>query len=425
MGLPGLCLLLLAAAPAPEGEQLTIDAVVRLQGQVGTDVGVYSSQVGTDLQLEPGVIVRERSKTALLTLAYIPWLLYTPLEPNRLLKLHRFRAQVEGSFSQRSGITVSGIIWLGDQSYSPAVNLNFPSGPTGPTFPGSLPPVTVLKVFEATTRLGFYWLVSRELRLDVTMGFGYTEGVNPVDRLTLPLQRGPVVELKATYGVTKADELVPFFRYEFLEFGPIFRSIGSPSPGGGTVPVQNLETGLTIAGSEFALRWLHKVSSTINTELAGGVGFARQSAATAVAVPGGTVGQVPAETSFYPVAEARLRDQLVVEEHGLALTAVLSLSPVVNQFTATVAEQLNGLVSLSYGLSARWRLEALTSSTLSVNPRQLYVRGEVQAVWQPDVHVAIAAGTRVGYVDYYTPTQLNGISWVVYLAVTAGTGTLP
>jgi hypothetical protein len=422
MGLSGLCLLLLAASPAPEGELLTVDFVARLQGQVGTDVGVFSSEVGTDIQLEPGVIVRERSRTSVVTIAYVPWLLYTPLEPNQVLVLHRFRAEVEGALNPRAGVFASAVVWAGDQSFSPVIAIGLPSGPSVPTFPGSLPPVTVLKVFEATTRLGFFFLLSRELRLDITGGFGWTEGATALDRLTLPLQRGPVVELKLTYGLGRGDELVPFVRSELLNFGPIFRST---TPSGGVAPIQNFETGLTIVGSEFALRWLHRVSATINTEFAGGLGLAQQSSAVSVAVPGGDTGQVPSQTNFYPIAEVRLRDQLVVDEHGLALTAAVALIPTIDQFSATVAERLDGLVSLSYALSARWRLEALAASSLSVNPRQLYVRSEVQAVWQPNVHVSFAAGARVGYVDYYNPSQLNGYSWVLYVAMTAGTATLP
>lgn len=422
MGLPGLCLLLLAAAPAPEGEQLTIEAVARLQGLVGTNVGVYSATAGTAVQLEPGVIVRESNKNALLTLEYIPWLLYTPLEPNQLLVLNRFRAAMEGRFSPRSGMSLSGIVWWGDQSYSPVVNVSYLSGPTVPTFPGSLPPVTVLKVIYATTRLGFYWLASRELRLDFSTGYDYTEGATPEARLTLPLQRGPLAEVKGTFGLTKADDLVAYVRVGLLAFGPIFRSVGSPSPGGGTVPVQNFETDLTITASEFSLRWLHRLSSSINTELSAGVGVVHESTASLVAVPGGQTGQLFAQTSVYPVAEAKLRDQLSIDQHGLVLTAAVALLPTLDQFTAIVQERLQALLSAGYALSAHWRLETLLAGTLSLNPHQLYIQGEFQAVWQPDVHVALAAGARIGYVDYYTPTELNGWSWVLYLGVTAGTG---
>jgi hypothetical protein len=431
MGLSGLCLLLLAADPAPADQQLSVDLIATLQSQVGTDVGNFGSGVGTDLQLEPGVIIREQSHTSSLTLAYIPWLLYTPSQPDDVLVLQRIRVDASGQINPTSGISVSGRLWLGDQSFSPTVNLTGSpaggqgQGPTGPVFPGQLPQVQVLKVFETTARIGYFVNTSRLLRLEFDAGFGWTEGQHPVDRLQLPLQRGPVFEARAKIALTASDDLIPQLRTSLLIFGPVFRAAGSTDANGETVVVQHFQTGLTLVGGDVGVRWQHRASATLVTELAGGMGVVRQSPSYDLSVESGLRVPIPSEVTFFPILEARLRNRFPVANNVMAVTAALALVPIVDQFSAAVLERLEALASVSYGISARWRLEAFTSASLAINPRQLYVRGEVQAVYRPSPKFAIAAGSRVGYVDYFSPTLLNGFSWVVYLSVAGGTGALP
>ena len=154
MVLTGWCMVLLAAGPSapaddvstveagPKLEKLSVDVGAKEESQLGTQLvgSPVAGAVSTNFVLEPGIVIEERSRTGDLLLAYDPWLLYSPSVPDQVLALHRFRFLVTQQTSRTVGILVSGNVWLGDQSFSPVVNLGLPPGSGTPTGPGLQPP---------------------------------------------------------------------------------------------------------------------------------------------------------------------------------------------------------------------------------------------------------------------------------------------
>jgi hypothetical protein len=436
VGPSALWLILFAAAPAPPGQELTVDVGAKVETQVGTSLaGVApAGTVSGNLQLEPGILIQERSATGVLTLSYIPWLLASTTT-SKVLVLNRFRAEADNQLSHTAGIRLGGVVWVGDQNFSPVLNLGVPSGtgppPTGPTIPSQLPSVNVLQVLDTSGRLGFYVQTSRTLRLDVDGAFVWTQGANAVSRLQLPIQRGPVLEVRATLGLGPSDTLIPTLRSALLVFGPIFRAAGGTNESGSTVTQTHFQTELDLLGTEVGARWQHRFSPDLSTELVGGVGLVRQGPSYDVLTVSSTdltpqPVRLPVPSSYrvYPLAGVTLRDHLAPGGQPLDIALTAGITPIVDRFAASVFERFGASATVRWGFVARWRLEASAAIGLVTNPLELSYQGEARVVWQPGTHWQFAAGARTAFVNYNTPTSLNGLSWVVFLSASGATGRL-
>jgi len=440
----GLCLVLLAILPPSPPVALNVDLGAKLETVVGTNIsgGSPAGEVSAILSLAPGVVVEERSQTGGLKLTYVPLLYTTALGagtgPTKLLVLQRFGFEAQNQISRTAGVFLAGSIWYGDQDYSPVVNQGAPPGrvtgapgqPAPPVFPGTLPQIQVLRVFDSSTRVGFYLLTSRSVRLDFDVGFNWDEGANAVSRITLPLQRGPFLDARAEIQLTGRDTLTPSLRAALLSYGPIYRAAGSNDENGSTVLIDHYQTGLRLGGSELTATWAHQETQALRTQLGGGLGIVYQSPSYDQPLVNqgqliwiGTQIPVPASAFVYPIISGTVRYRVSVEQ-PLELTAAAALTPIVNQFAGTVFERLEGVVSALWLPNPRLELEALASAAASFNPQDVDVRGEVRALWKVSTHVALSLGGRVAWVDYSVPGALNGFSWSVFLGVAGATGTL-
>jgi hypothetical protein len=432
MGLVGLCLLLLAASPAPPGESLTIDVGAKAETTVGTNLagGAPADAVAAVFSIAPAVVVEEKMHTGALKLVYAP-LLYTtavaPGSPARLLVLNRFRVETLNQLSRTTGITFSSDLWFGDQDFSPVVSQGVApgqgQGPGNPVYPGQLPQVRLIRVIDSDTRVGFYVLTSRNVRVDFDVGYTWNEGANPVSRLELPLQRGPFVDVKSEFKLEGQDSLVPALRAAMLTYGPIFRAANSNDEKGSVVKDEHFQLGLRLSGAELTLRWLRQQTSALSIQAGAGVGLVYQSASRDVltAAPAVSVA-VPASSFVYPIVAAAVNYRVSFQEQPLLLTAAAGLTPIVNQFAGTVFERLEGTVIAGWGPSPRLQFEISGTAAASFNPQDVDLRAEVKAVWQPSTHFALATGARVAWVDYSVPGALNGFSWSIFVSISGATG---
>ena len=432
MGPTGLCLLLLAAAPAEQ--PFTVDVGGRFEAAVGTNIGQSAiGTVDTSWLLEPDVLVQDRWSRGRFVLEYRPWILYTPtVTLHDVLVLNRISATLLEELTPNSGIFVTSRMWIGDQAFSPVVTPSTlaPIGqpPTGPSYPGQLPTVRALSVIDSETRAGYHFYPIRNLRLQLEAGYVYSEGANPASRLQLPLQRGPLVEVRADYAMSVRDQLIPTFRTGLLSYGPVFRPAGSVE-GGVTVLLPHFQTGLAVEGTEAALRWVHQATPLISWEVAGGLGVLWRSSSTDL-----TTGDlvwirpgipVPGGWNVYPIAGLRARQVVPLVSQVLEFSEAAALAPIIDRFSATVVQRLQATITGRYGFVSRWALETQGTAVVGIDATQLDVRAEVKLTWQPVRHLQISAGTRLAYVDYpvvgNVPQPLNGFSWVAFLAITTGT----
>ena len=439
----GLCLVLLALAPSSPPESLTVDLGARLETLVGTNIsgGSPAGAVSAILSLAPGVVLDERSRTGGLKLTYVPLLYTTDLGgtlPTKLLVLQRLGFEAQNNVSPTAGVFLNGSVWYGDQDYSPVVNQGVPPGrvsntpgqPVPPVFPGTLPQIQVLRVFDSSTRVGFWLLTSRTVRLDFDVGFTWDEGTNAFSRLTLPLQRGPFLDARAEIQLSSRDTLTPALRAAVLGYGPIYRAAGSNDEKGSTVFVDHYQYGLYLGGSELTASWAHQESSALRTQLGAGLGIVYQSSSydQPLANHGdliwvGAQIPVPASAFVYPIVTAAVHYRVSVEQ-PLELTAAAALTPIVDQFAGTVFERLEGIVSAQWLPSPRLELEASAGAAASFNPQDVDVRGEVRMLWKASLHFALSVSARVAWVNYSVPGALNGFSWSVSLGVAGATGQL-
>jgi len=448
MVLAGWSLVLLAAVPTaatddepavetgPKLEKLNVDVGAKEESQLGTELvgSPIAGAISTNFLLEPAIVLEERARTSDFLLAYDPWLLYSPSVPDQILTLHRFRFQVAQQTSRTAGVTLSGSVWFGEQSFSPVVSLGLPPGsgtPTGPglqppAFPGQLPAVSSLKTFQASVRAGFYWLTSSQVRLEFNAGFTWAQGATPAARLQLPLQRGPFVDAHAYLTLSREDVLVPILRSALLVFGPVFVPAGGFDPDLTTALVPHFETGLHIWTTEVELQWQHQLSRDLVTGLGAGVGIVNFSSFNQVLVPPMELVwipsvSVPSELSLYPLAAASLRYQVPLENQSLSFAAAVALRPNVNQFNATVYETLGASAVVIWGMAPDWRLEVSAGAAAANTPKERDFQGGIRLSWQPIPNFVLAAGARVANTEYFLPTVLNGFNWMVFLSVAGAT----
>jgi len=459
MGALGLCLVLLSAgagdtaqAPAPgeappeeeavavpkapAEERFTFNIGAKLESLVGTELqGSFTqSQVTSNFILEPGALIRERSNTGQVTISYIPWLLYAPADPNQRLFFNRLLVVAEQKLSRTTGISLVWRFWLGDQSFSPVVNLGTPPGPGSGQPPGTtipqVPQVATLPLLDTSVRLGFYVITSTQLRLDFDAGFQWAEGTTAAARLQLPLQRGPFVDATGIWKLVGNDSLTGKFRSGLLVYGPVYRPGGSNNENGSTVLLPHFNTGLSILGSELGLKWSHSVNANLSTELGGGLGVVWQS--SSYDIPSLTDEDllwlhrtpVPATTTAYPLLGASIRNQVPLIGQTLAFSAAAALLPIVNQFSGTVIERLDLSASVVWGVGRQWTFIASAGAAASQNPREVDVRAELRAVAQSTDHLVFAGGLRLAYLNYAIPGALNGTSWVLFISITGASGKL-
>ncbi len=455
MGALGLCLVLLTAGadtgagPAPTSkeeeiaapklpveERYTFNLGAKLESLVGTELQGSTSQyqVTSNFILEPGVLFRERSSTGQVTLSYVPWLLYTPVAPNQTLFFNRLLVDAQQKLSRTTGMSLVWRFWLGDQSFSPVVNLGTaPAGgagqPPGTTIP-QVPQVATLPLLDTSVRLGFYVFTSAAVRLDFDVGFIWSEGTTAVARLSLPLQRGPFLDAIGTWKQGPHDSFIGTFRSGLLAYGPVYRPGGSNNENGSTVLLPHFNTGLSILGSELGVKWQHAVSTNLSTEFGGGIGIAWQS--SSYDIPSLTDQDllwlhrtpVPASTTAYPLLGATIRDKVPLSGQSLVFSGTLALLPIVNQFSGTVIERLDISASAIWGVGRQWQFVASAGAAASQKPREVDVRAELRAVAQSTDHLVFAAGLRLAYLNYAVPGALNGTSWVLFIDITGASGKL-
>ncbi|HMK72181.1 MAG TPA: hypothetical protein VK454_02515 [Myxococcaceae bacterium] len=443
MALAGLCLVLLTAAPSSPPVSLTLDLGAALETVVGTNIspGSAPGEVAAMISLAPGVVVQERSATGELRLSYIPLLYTTALGgnvPKKLLVLQRIGFEAHNQISRSAGVFLAGNIWYGDQNYSPVVSQGTPpervSGPPGqpapPAFPGTLPQFQVLRVFESSTRVGFYLLTSSAVRLDFDVGYTWNEGADAASRITLPLQRGPFLDARAEIQLSSRDTIVPALRAATLAYGPIYRAAGTTDEKGSTVVADHYQVGLNLSGSELTATWAHQESHALSTQLGAGLGLVYQGSSYDHPLVNqghliwiGAQIPVPADAYVYPIVSGRVTYRISGEQ-PLELSAAAALTPIVNQFAGTVYERLEGIVSTRWFPDARVELQASVSAAGSTNPQEVDVRGELRARWNVSTHFAFTLGSRLAWVNYSVPGALNGFSWSVFLGVAGATGSL-
>ena len=454
MGALGLCLVLLtAAADSSEGlggppvasstaiaeEQLTFNLGAKLESMLGTQlVGSFTQNtVTSNFVLEPGVLLQERTRSGQLTLSYSPWLLYTPTDSDTALVFHRILVEAQQQLSRTTGVSVVGRLWVGDQSFSPVLNLGVgPNGGGGQAPPTTtiipvLPSQATLKLLDTSIRAGFYVLTSATLRLDFDSGFVWSEGLGATGQQVLPLQRGPFVDMLATLKLGPHDSLISTVRSGLLVYGPVYRPGGVNNENGSTVLLPHYNTGLEILGTEASLKWQHALSTNVSTDLSGGLGVVYQS--TSYDIPS-LVDQdllwlhrspVPATVSAYPLFGASIRDQVpLVVGQTLLFTGTLALLPIINQFSGTVVERVDTSASAVWGVGQNWLFTASAGWAASTDPREIDARAEVRAVFQAGPHVVLAGGARMAYLNYAVPGAFNGTSWVLFFSVAGATGKL-
>jgi hypothetical protein len=441
MVLSGWCLVLLAVAGAsddeeelrgPAEQQSSINLGAKLEGLVGTQlVGPFvGNVVTTNFVLEPEIQVQELSRTGKLTLSYLPWLLYAPAAPppNKLL-FNRIVVEAEEQLSRTTGVSVLGRLWIGDQTFSPVVNLGVApgggagTGPGTPTTPNQVPNVTSVKLLDISTRAGFYIQTSRQLRLDFGGGFVWAQGLNAAAEIALPLQRGPFLEAKATLKLALHDFLTTTLRSGLLIYGPVFRSFGSNTENGSTVLLPHFNTGLRILGSEAASSWQHELSSTLTMDLGVGMGVFYQS--VSYDIPNLQdqnllwLGQtpVPAFVAVYPLVSADVHKQVPLIGQTLSFTAGVALRPIINQFTGAVVERGDVSALAVWGVGSRWLFVATGEFAAAVSPREVDARGELRAIFQLSSNVVLAGGGRIAYLNYAVPGAFNGTSWVFFFSI--------
>jgi hypothetical protein len=451
MGALGLCLVLVAAAadgpvlagdapPAVVAEQqLSVDVGVKMEALVGTElVGSFTpDSITKNYVAEPGILIKERSRTGEVTLSYVPWILYTPSDKGQWLVFNRVLVEAVQQLSRTTGVSVVGRLWIGDQTFSPVINLGTaPGAGSGQPPPSGVIPVlpanvTTLSLLDTSARVGFYILTSSVLRLDFDAGFLWSEGTTPAARQELPLQRGPFFDFLATLKLAPHDSLLTSVRSGLLVYGPVYRPGGSNNENGSTVLLPHYNTGLGIWGTEASVKWQHAYNDNLSTEFGAGVGVVYQTASYDIP---SLVDQdllwlhrspVPANTSVYPLAFASVRDHvpLAVEE-SLVLTAGAALMPIVNQFSGTVEQRVDVAVSALLTVGTNWIFEASAGAAAAVDPRQIDARAELRAIFQAGPHVVLAGGARLAYLNYAVPGAFNGTSWVIFLSVAAATGKL-
>jgi hypothetical protein len=454
MGALGLCLVLLtAAADSSEGlgappppasttavaqEQFTFDLGAKLESMLGTQlVGSFTQNtVTTNFVLEPGVFFQQRSRTGQLTISYVPWLLYTPSDSDQALVFHRILVESQQQLSRTSGVSLVARLWVGDQTFSPVVNLGVgPNGGGGQAPPTTtiipvVPSLASLRLLDTSVRVGFYLLTSVQLRLDFDAGFVWSEGLGATAQQVLPLQRGPFVDMLATLKLGPHDTLVTSLRSGLLVYGPVYRPGGVNNENGSTVLLPHYNTGLEILGNEVNVKWQHAINSTLSTDLGAGMGVVYQSQSYDIPT---LVDQdllwlhrspVPATVGFYPLFGASIRDNVPIVDQTLLFTGTVAVIPIINQFSGTVVERVDTSASAIWGLGTNWLLTASVGGAGSVNPREIDGRAELRAVFQAGPHVVLAGGARLAYLNYAVPGAFNGTSWVLFFSVAGATGKL-
>jgi hypothetical protein len=439
----GLWLVILGAVagePPPPPETRNLDLEAKLESLVGTNISVGApvNSVSALLGLTPGADLVDRWQTGNFSLRYAPLLyLFVPSGegyPSNVLVLNRVSYEAATQLNRTANLSLNGALWFGEQNYSPVVNFGTPPGagaglPPGATLPpGQLPQVQLLRIISSFTQLTFSFSSSPTAQFAFAGGYIYTEGANAASRLQLPLQQGPFVLARSDVLLNERDTLTPALRMALLRYGPIFWAAGSTTESGSTVTVPHFQEGLELVSTELTLRWGHQETRLLRTELAAGLGVFNQSASQDVlsGQSGDLVGfgrafLVPADTSVDPIVRARLVAGFLSEAQPLELTLYAGLAPLVNQFSGTVYERVEGTVSADWTLSPFVRVGVTGGVADSFTPQELDVRGEVRAVWSPVTSVAVAVGARGAWVDYSTPGALNGFNWTVFLSVTGAT----
>ncbi len=439
MSLAGFWLVILGAVagePPPPPETWNLDLEAKLESLVGTNISVGApvNSVSALFSLTPGADLVDRWQTGNFSLRYAPLLyLFVPSGqgyPSNVLVLNRVSYEATTQLNSTANLSLNGSLWFGEQNYSPVVNFGTPPGagaglPPGATLPpGQLPQVQLLRIISSFTQLTFSFSSSPTAQFAFTGGYIYTEGANAASRLQLPLQQGPFVLARADVLLNERDTLTPALRVGLLLYGPIFWAAGATTESGSTVTVPHFEEGLDIVSTELTLRWGHQETRLLRTELAAGVGVFNQSASQDVLSGLVWFGQslhVPADTSVDPIVRARLVAVFLSEAQPLELTLSAGLAPLVNQFSGTVYERVEGTVSADWTLNRLVRVGVTGGVADSFTPQETDVRGEVRAVWSPVTSVAVAVGARLAWVDYSTPSTLNGFNWTVFLSVTGAT----
>ncbi len=454
MGALGLCLVLLtlgadpsedlegAAPKAAEEEQFVLNFGAKLEALYGTELigSVDQYSVTSNFVLEPAILVQQRSHTGQVTIVYVPWLLYTPAVPDQKLLFNRVLVEVEQQLSRTVGIYLVARLWVGDQTFSPVVNLGTapgtgPGGGVGQGPPSTttiplVPQSATLNLIDTSARLGVYVLTSAVFRLDLDVGYLYSEGLNELARQELPLQRGPFLDVVGTLKLQTHDALLTTLRSGLLVYGPVYRPGGSNNENGSTVLLPHYNTGLSIWGTEAGLKWQHSLDATLSMELGGGLGVVYQS--SSYDIPS-LVDEdllwlhrtpVPATTTVYPIFGASIRDQVPLVNQTLLLSATLAVLPIVDQFSGNVIQRLDLSASALWGVGNNWLFEASAGAAASANPREIDARAELRAVFQASPHVILAGGARIAYLNYAVPGALNGTSWVLFLSVAGASGKL-
>ncbi len=435
----GLWLVILGAVagePPPPPETWNLDLEAKLESLVGTNISVGApvNSVSALFSLTPGANLVDRWETGNFSLRYAPLLyLFVPSGqgyPSSVLVLNRVSYEAATELDRTAKLSLNGSLWFGEQNYSPVVNLGTAPGagaglpPGAPLPPGQLPQVQLLRIISSFTQLTFSFSSSPTAQFAFSGGYIYTEGANASSRLQLPLQQGPFVVARSDVLLNERETLTPSLRVGLLRYGPIFWAAGATTESGSTVTVPHFEEGLQIVSTELALRWGHQETRLLRTELAAGVGVFNQSASQDVLSGLVWFGQslhVPADTSVDPIVRARLVATFLSEAQPLELTLYAGLAPLVNQFSGTVYERVEGSVSADWTLNPFVRVGVTGGVADSFTPQETDVRGEVRAVWSPATSVAVAVGARLAWVDYSTPSTLNGFNWTVFLSVTGAT----
>ena len=187
--------------------------------------------------------------------------------------------------------------------------------PTAPPLVNVVPVSRVLNYVSSATTLS----ARAELRrwtLGSTVSYQLSGGADADARAYLPLQSGPVGELRADYAASHVAHLITVAsaQQNTFSFGPE----------------------ATIAGGEE--RWHHEWSRYTQTQFSLGASAVRSRLGPTA----------PSESSGYPIAEATVEHRRGFGQERFIFRATARVSPMINPLLGTVDERLQGTLGMTW-----------------------------------------------------------------------------
>lgn len=384
---------LAGAAPAPNQAMLSIGD--------RSEARVRSRLVGSgeafDVETSPGATLTYTTPHVTWLAAYFARLAYLDLidAPQGIIS-HSARLGFGWMTTRRLRLDLTADGSIGKQFSEALVQPNLAPTTTPTTTPTLAVPVTVINSVNYRAELSASYRLSRPVDLQVSGSYGGGEGLDDASRAIIPAFSGPSGQVGVAYSANRQDRFSTRLRVGY---------ISAPS------------VGSEFLSATLSEGWLHAWTQRTSGSAALGVDWLLSK----------TGRDSPHDSSVFPSGELALNHSVPLHRgETLSFRAATRLGvrydPVLRVAEPQVGGNLlAGWATLHYGASVN--LDGIVAIPLNPgDPAARQLTGSLVTFYQPGVAVRLETGLRGYILDLNaapaTVTGVNSVNWTVFLAVT-------